>query len=272
MNDNYEYEYDLEEDYGQAGPTEEEWRAEIEKDLLLRTDRANINNNNNIKNNKDNKDIKTFNDSTSASDNQELIGYAPLASASQKKQGVVGQKKRGNVSAAPWNYLKIDLFDNADINSTVKGQRNFKLKLSFIYPDGPNQTLSAGMNTEWRFAKRGFDFNDPDDLTHYNLLETVYRETKDQYDNVRVSKCYDNIKGQKGRSVVGESVILSELPTVGEYLVTLVEGIEVYDIRLSNKDLTAIQRKNNCIASGHIGESTQLPKLTNKSFHSRGKN
>jgi hypothetical protein len=277
MNDEYQYEYDYETDnYGQPGPTEEEWRAEIEKDLLLGLGRANIKDNKNIKNDKNTKDLKTFKDITQMSDNQELVCFAPLASASQKTpEGFVAQGEGVSViaeKATPWSHLKIDLFDNASIKETVKGERKFKLKLGFVFADRPNQSLSAGLNHEWRFVKRGFDFSDSDDLAHYNLLEELYRTAKEEYTDVRASKCYDNIRGQKGRSIIGISVIVCANETVGEYFVILINGTDVYDMTLSNKNLSISQQKNNCIASGSMGTATTLPKMKARDFFNRGLN
>ena len=228
----------------------------------------------NIKDNKNTKDLKTFNDDTHVSDNQETNCFAPLVSASQKTpQGFVSQGEGVSVIAettAPWSHLKIDLFDNATSKELVKGTRKFKLKMGFVYPDRPNQSLSAGLNHEWRFVKRGFDFSDIDDLAHYNLLEELYRAAKDQYLEVRASKCYDNIRGQKGRSVIGISVIICYDGTPGEYDVILINGTDCYDIKLSNTNLSISQQKNNCIASGSMGTATTLPKLKARDFHSRG--
>jgi hypothetical protein len=288
----YEYEYEY---YPETGDIEQDWinkqtskvveydelaavdkqrmdlvrhRAREQMDFFS-LDRANINNTNNIKNDKD---IKTFNDITPWSDNQELVCSAPLVPASQEERKASSQKARGIGSTAPWSHLKIDLFDNATEQQTVKGVRQFKLKLGFVYPDKPNQSLSAGLNHAWRFVKRGFDFNDSDDLAHYNLLEQLYQTAKDEYSDVRASKCYDNIRGQKGRSIIGISVILCQMADPGEYYIILIDGKDCYDITLTNKNLTLNQQKNNCVASGSMGTATTLPKLKARDFHSRGTN
>jgi hypothetical protein len=290
MADEYEYDYEY---YLETGDIEKDWIAKqtsklveydslssIDKQMMdlvraraeqqmnfFALDRANIKDTKDIKNDKD---IKTFNDITPWSDNQELVCSAPLVPASQEKREATPQEARGIGSAAAWSHLKIDLFDNARDKQTVKGVRQFKLKLGFVYPDRPNQSLSAGLNHAWRFVKRGFDFNDSDDLAHYNLLEQLYQTAKDEYPDVRASKCYDNIRGQKGRSIIGISVIVCEMSEPGEYYVILVDGTDCYDITLSNKNLTLNQQKNNCIASGSWGTATTLPKLKARDFHSRG--
>jgi hypothetical protein len=243
--------------------------TEIQKQIdLILLDRANIKDTNNIKDTKDTKDLKTLNDYTQSSGNLKPIDFVSLEQASPKEQTAFS-KERASVSAPPWSHLKIDLFDNSTRLETNKGQRSFKLKLSFVYPDRPNQSLSAGLNCDWRMLKRGFDFSDPDDLAHYSLLEEIYIEANDNFNDVRASKCYDNVRGIKGRSVIGISVVVGQLPADGQYFVILVDGTDIFDIKLSNKNITLKQQKGNCIASGSMGTDITLPKLKAKDFHSR---
>jgi hypothetical protein len=296
MNDNYEYEYDYNLTTGNAV---RDWEIEqaskliqhqninpIEKQMLelarsrsnqtsgiTLTEVANINNINNIKDNKNIKDLKTINDFT-GSDNQQLDCSAPLVSASQKTpQGLALQGEGVSVIAATpaWTNLKIDLFDNEkDTTNITRGKRNLKATIGMIYPKKANENLSAGLNSRWADAKRGFDFDNPLERAHYMLFEETYQLMSSEYTNVRASKLYENVKGQKGQSVFGLSIVIGEMPTEGEYAAVLIDGTQPYAVMLSNLQLTDRQVKNNCIASGQLSNQIPQKRLTRDELHTRG--
>jgi hypothetical protein len=249
MNDNYEYEYELEEDYGQAGPTEEEWRAEIENDLLLRSDRA-INKYYNY--NKHNKnEINTDIDITGiAIDNQQDIDFVTSSEdLSSEDMSPSLKAKRGNVSGAPQmaiSYMKLDLFNNATNEELSENVYRLHAKLSVKKQNDPNWLhASSSLNSEKRMAKRGLRMDNPKHLAHWTTVENTYIELKEQYKDTRVSKFY--LSGQqKGKSIKGLSLVLSHQAGVAVVIV----GTEIHLMQMSTQGLTQTQRQKHIIMTG----------------------
>jgi hypothetical protein len=128
------------------------------------------------------------------------------------------------------------------------------------------QYLSAALNTPWRNVKRGFDFSDPMQLAHYNLLERTYQAmSKLGLDRIRASKCYEPAKKGKGATVFGSSVIIGQDLGTQEYLVALIVKDSIYDFTLTGTYLSELQRRANCIASAQQGEMTR-PRKTATDF------
>jgi hypothetical protein len=258
MNDNYEYEYDLEEDYGQAGPTEEEWRAEIEKDLLLRTDRAINNYNKHYKHDKN--EINTDIDITGfANDNQQDIDFVTPWQASPSEDMSLSQEaKRGNVSGeadATISYMKLDLFNNATNEEAEENVYHLHAKLSVKKHNDPNWLhASCSLNSEKRMAKRGLRMDNPKHKDHWIAVENTYIELREQYKDTRVSKFY--LSGQqKGKSIKGLSLVLSHQAGVA----VVIKGTKIHPIQISTNGLTQLQRRKHLIMSGTWTDDTVRP-------------
>jgi hypothetical protein len=164
----------------------------------------------------------------------------------------------------------LDLFDNATPEQLAKDKRVFNLKLAFL-THGRYKSVAAALNSSWKEVKRGFDFNLQEDLDHYALMEDVYRMLcqDGRFQRVRASKCYEPVpgkqgKGQKGPTIYGMSVVMGMLPT--GYFCVLIDGTETYECHLSNKELSDLQRKNNCVATGHIGDISRKQRKTRDDF------
>jgi hypothetical protein len=234
-------------------------------------DRANINN---IKYNKhDIKNISTFNDMTPDRSNQvaqsDLLARTSSSSPAAQDTEANGETVGHLVRSPSWKYVKLDLFDNATPEQLAKDKRVFNLKLAFL-THGRYKSVAAALNSSWKEVKRGFDFNLQEDLDHYQVLEDAYRLLcKSGLERVRASKCYEPVPGkqgknQKGPTIYGMSVVMGMLPE--GYFCILVDGTETYECHLTNKELSDLQRKNNCIATGHIGDVLRKQRKTRDDF------
>ena len=215
-----------------------------------------------------NNNLTTVNVITSEDDGkhqQESFGHLLASPEGFAPQGVVDL----NVSSpAKWKYAKVDLFDNSTEKQIKKGVRKLRLSLSFLTHTSSNyQYLGALMNSRVRDVKRGFDFDNADELAHYDELIKVYTELKDfKYENVRLSKCYERAVQGKGKTIFGLSVVLAELPQDTGYICVIVDGTDLTVIQLSGKALTDKQRAGNCISSGQYGSNTIKRKTRNDFF------
>ena len=215
-----------------------------------------------------NNNLTTVNVITSKDDDkheQESFGHLLAAQQGLAPQGVVDL----NVNPpAKWKYAKVDLFDNSTEQQIKKGQRKLRLSLSFLTHASNNyKYLGALMNSRIRDAKRGFDFDDAYERTHYELLIKTYSEMKELgYQNVRLSKCYERASKGKGKTIFGMSVILAEKDTPGEYISLIIDGEDITLITLSGRQLTDKQRAGNCISSGQTGSQVIQRKTRNDFF------
>jgi hypothetical protein len=201
---------------------------------------------------------------------QESYGHLLASPVGLREEDIPAEQTVGlNVSAAPkWKYAKVDLFDNTTEKELAKGKRKLRLALSFLTHTSSNyKYLGALVNTRMRDVKRGFDFSDPSEQQHYELLIQTYTELVSlKYQNVRLSKCYQRAVRGKGPTIFGTSVILAEKPQLGEYLCIIVDGIELHAVELSGKQLTDKQRAGNCISSGQLGSNVATRRTRNDFF------
>lgn len=238
MNENYEYEYQLE-------------------DIFLPVDRAINNYNKHYKHDKN--EINTVKDITLLSDNQQDIDSVTPCQASPKEQGSLSQEaKRGNVSGATQkaiSYMKLDLFNNATDEEMAENVYRLHAKLSIKLHNDPNWNhASCSLNSEKRMAKRGLRMDNPKHLAHWTTVEETYIEMRELYKDTRVSKFYQSGQ-QKGKSVKGLSLVLSHQAGIA----VVIKGTDIHPISLSNKDLTQLQRRKHIIMSGTWTDDTVRP-------------
>jgi hypothetical protein len=167
-----------------------------------------------------------------------------------------------------WRYAKVDLFDNSTEKQIKKGTRKLRLSLSFLTTTSSNyKYLGALMNSRIRDVKRGFDFDDEFEKSHYDVLIQTYSELKELgYQNVRLSKCYERAVKGKGKTIFGFSVVLAEEEQVGKYLCLIIDGTDITAIQMSGKELSDKQRAGNCISSGQTGTQSIKRKTRNDFF------
>jgi hypothetical protein len=162
--------------------------------------------------------------------------------------------ERGIVIAEPkppeWNYVKLDLFDNATTAELAEGRRRFKLNVSILRArDGQWIYARASLAGPWRNVRRGLDFEDPEQRGHYYTIKTERAELVAAGLMPCSSKCYLKGARQKGSSILGLSVIVCPLPAAGEYLCSVIYGSRVYRYHMSNQHITHAQQKAGIVAS-----------------------
>ena len=149
-----------------------------------------------------------------------------------------------------WNYVKLDLFDNATMEELAQNRRRLKLNVSILKAtDGQWVYARASLNGPWRNVKRGLDFEDPEQRGHYYTLKTEREELVAMGLIPCSSKCYLKNATQKGSTILGLSVIVSALPEAGEYLACVIYGSRVYRYVMSNQHITQTQLRSGIICS-----------------------
>jgi hypothetical protein len=221
-----------------------------------------------------NNNLTTFNVLTpnGVDDEQEQESYGHLLASPEGLGEVIPSTEKtvghSELSPAKWKYAKVDLFDNTTEKQLKKGVRKLRLSLSFLTHTSPNyKYLGALMNSRVRDTKRGFDFDDVYEKSHYDLLIQTYTELKEMgYNNVRLSKCYERAVKGKGKTIFGLSVVLAEQAQAGEYIALIIDGTDITPISLSGRGLSDKQRAGNCISSGQTGTQSIKRKTRNDFF------
>jgi hypothetical protein len=237
------------------------------EEILREFGRTNINNIKHIKHNI--KNLNTINDFTSSGNHQidDFVQVASPPEASSSSQEKPIGVALATMAARPWRFIKADLFDNATPQQLAKNKRKFNLKLAFLLKNKPEyQYLAAALNTPWRNVKRGFDFSESDQLSHYTILEEVYQAmSKCGLDRIRASKCYEPSSKGKGATIYGMSVVMGQDLNTGTYILAVIKNTKVYTLELSGKTITEAQRSANCIATAQEGEMS-APRKTARDF------
>ena len=162
--------------------------------------------------------------------------------------------ERGIVISEPkppeWSFVKLDLFDNATTEEIAQARRRFKLNVSILRAtDGQWIYARASLAGPWRNVKRGLDFEDAEQRSHYYTIKTE-RELLVATGLVPCSsKCYLKGATQKGSTILGLSVIVSPLPDVGEYLACVIYGRRVFRYVMNSQHLTQAQRRSGIVCS-----------------------
>lgn len=241
-------------------------------------DRAIINNNNyRITTNND----KNVNSCTPRCDKQLIedlkvaTGLASL-SASQDipPQVEVSSSGVGNLQnlfqeptiPANWEYIKLDLYDNASTEDLARNKSKYKLAIN-IKKSGHTDwvSLMAGLNTEIRFMKRGLDAVAWESGHYLNVRES-YTELKKMCGFARASKTYLKGYKTKGQTIENMSVVFAPTDNQGEYYVNLhyQEQQWLWILRGGAGYLTQAQRKNNIIATAGVKRGQRVKNLDAK--------
>lgn len=212
--------------------------------------RGNYNNINNTNNTNNEKQHLRFRSKTK----QTMCAIAPPSEeTSSSSQERASHEAKGVLEqAAPWRYLKADLFDNA-----TDGKRKFKVNLAFLlHEDTEFQRASALLNSEFRHAISGLDTSIPEQAEHKDIMRELYQTVnQNTIRKVKASKCYTKApQGGKGHTIPGLSVMLEPLDGDGEYRLYIIVGTKIYTVELNSKGLTDKQRKARLISSGEQGE------------------
>jgi len=165
----------------------------------------------------------------------------------QVVEGGSNATRQNAILPHPWQWVKVDLFDNSKNHKP-----RHKLSVS-ICKSGEIQRYRSLNNSPFALFKRGFvDYNnDP----HYNFVKSTYHELKQQEYKPQVSKCFTRGYGGKIHDTVfGLSTILCAENRAHRYTVGLVAEEQVIWVPLSGEvgRLSEAQRQKNIIVTGSI--------------------
>jgi hypothetical protein len=241
--------------------------------VLEDTDRAIINNNNyTITTNND----YIVNSCTPECDKELMNGLAPssgIASrdipATQPGKAICSQVgSLQNLYQEPtipanWDYIKLDLYNNATTDELVAGKNKYKLSIN-IKKSGQAGwlTFMAGLNSEIRFMKRGLDAQTWETGHYWNVRES-YAELKSQLGFARASKTYAKGYRTKGQTIEDLSVVMAPNTVDGEYYINLhfKEQQWLWVLRGDAGYLTAPHRKKNIIATAGVKRGNKVKNL-----------
>jgi hypothetical protein len=232
---------------------EEEYEYEYEyeyegEDIFLPKYRAINKHNKHYKHDKN--EINTVKDITHLSDNQKQIDSvtpwqaspSEVSSPSQEAERVSGSRPPQTAIS----YMKLDIFNNASGEELAENVYHLHAKLSIKMVNTPNwHYASSSLNSEKRMAKRGLRMDNPEHSQHWDMVQQLFAEFKQDYKDVRASKFYQSGQ-QKGRSIKGLSLVLSRQAGIA----VVIKGTVTYPFSLSDKGLTPLQRKRHIILSG----------------------
>jgi hypothetical protein len=206
--------------------------------------------------------------------NEGLSDASVLASlpASQNIPGQVSQVPQvGNLQnlynestiPANWEYIKLDLYNNATTEELIQGKNKYKLAIN-IKKSGQAGWMSfmAGLNSELRFMKRGLDAIIWE-TGHYMNVRDSYAVLKSDYGFARASKTYAKGYRTKGQTIENLSVVIAPAMSDAEYFVNLHFGEQqwVWILRGGAHYISQSQRKNNIIATAGVKRGNKVKNL-----------
>lgn len=157
-----------------------------------------------------------------------------------------------------WNYVKLDLFNNATNDELIKGKNKFKLAISVKVDDKQDwQRFRVLLNSPFRNLKRGLDITTYEN-THYTHVAECYRLIKEEYPITFVSKAYKANQKIKGQTVEELTAILAQ--TEEGYSVNLHFKNMSWYWELS-PEVSQSQRKQNMIATLGIRRGNKIKNL-----------
>ena len=167
---------------------------------------------------------------------------------------------------ANWEYVKLDLYNNADTEDLAKNKSKYKLAIN-IKKTGNNGwiTFMAGLSTEIRFMKRGLDATAWESGHYLNVRES-YNELKQQCGFARASKTYLKGYRTKGQTIENLSVVFAPTDKQGEYYINLHFGDQqwIWILKGGAGYLTPAQRKKNIIATAGVKRGQKVKNLDAK--------
>jgi hypothetical protein len=164
---------------------------------------------------------------------------------------------------ANWDYIKLDLYNNATTEELIAGKNKYKLAIN-IKKSGQTSwiTFMAGLNSEIRFMKRGLDAITWE-TGHYMNVRESYNELKHEFGFARASKTYAKGYRTKGQSVENLSVVFAPSKVDSEYYINLhfKDQQWLWLLRGGPGYLTAAQRKKNIIATAGVKRGNKVKNL-----------
>ena len=164
---------------------------------------------------------------------------------------------------ANWEYIKLDLYNNATTEELAKNKNKYKLAIN-IKKSGSTGWMSfmAGLNSELRFMKRGLDAITWE-TGHYMNVRESYAVLKSDYGFARASKTYAKGYRTKGQTIENLSVVIAPAMSEGEYYVNLHYGEQqwCWILRGGAHYISQSQRKNNIIATAGVKRGNKVKNL-----------
>jgi hypothetical protein len=164
---------------------------------------------------------------------------------------------------ANWDYIKLDLYNNATTEELIQGKNKYKLSIN-IKKSGQQgwMTFMAGLNSELRFMKRGLDAVTWDTGHYWNVRES-YNELKKDFGFARASKTYAKGYRTKGQTIENLSVVMAPAPQDSEYYINLHYKDQqwLWMLRGGANYLSIAQRKNNIIATAGVKRGNRVKNI-----------
>lgn len=216
----------------------------------------------------------TINDSCTSGHNHRSTWLSPPAGAEarglQREQcvglpseelpnskGVLNTPNLIHDETLPWDFVKLDLFDNSKKNRELNGNKQhlrLSMQIKKIGQSGFTK-FNALLNTPIRTIRSNVKEIDPAiwDSPHYQLLESNYYELKPDHPDLRASRFYmARAEGQKGNAVDNFSVIIFRGQQDGDYYVNIIVDEQQWLWLLKSSNLSEAQRTSGLIASAQI--------------------
>ena len=148
-----------------------------------------------------------------------------------------------------WQYLKVDLFNNATPEQLEQNKEMLKLSISIQKTDGSDWLyFRAAMNSPKKNFKRGIQ---PDwSWAHYRAVQARYDTLWAEYKprRINISKCYSKGYAKTRHTIEGLSAAVFNIND--EWYSEIYYYDHLILVPLSNKNLSLSQRKTNIIATG----------------------
>jgi hypothetical protein len=194
------------------------------------------------------------------------VGSGPLAGPEEVTCSGVGNLQNLYQDAsipANWEYIKLDLYNNATTDELILGKNKYKLAIN-IKKSGQAGwlTFMAGLNSEIRFMKRGLDAA-AWETGHYLNVRNCYNELKQEFKFARASKMYAKGYNTKGQTIEDLSVVMAPNVNESEYYINLhfQEEAWLWLLKGGAHYLTHAQRKKNIIATAGVKRGNKIKNL-----------
>lgn len=150
---------------------------------------------------------------------------------------------------AKWNYLKLDLFDNATEKEMLLDKQVLKLAISFRRDtDTEWNYFRAKLNSPIRNFRRGVA--DDWDQAHYDLVrkfyDTIHAQLGSKLIRMNASKCYSKGYAQTKTSVEGLSVVVFRDQT--HWNTALIVKDQIYLNQMTGAHISQKARRTGIIA------------------------
>ena len=162
-----------------------------------------------------------------------------------------------------WDYIKLDLFNNANVEELIQNKNKFRLAISVKVKGAKYwQSFRVALNSPFRNLKRGLD-TATYESTHYRNVIDSYNILKQNYRDVRVSKAYMKGSGIKGQTTEYLTAVL--VPLEEGYAINLHFKEQQWLWKLGS-EVSDLQRKKNVVGTIGIRPAPKVKNLNAGDF------